>query len=127
MTPLLRKVAAGCAVLLGIGVVVGAGGYLSSSQAATRQSLLSAFDQRAQLAARLTKARTPADYTATYVRSALKNAAIYALMTSRPHATMKHNPPLQRAAHLVITEAMRIFCADIGDPIERRRRPGEQR
>jgi hypothetical protein len=30
-------------------------------------------------------------------------------MTSRPHATMKYNPPLQSAAHKVITEAMRIF------------------
>src|SRR5579871_6157144 len=88
-----------------------------------REALLDAVatDAYTQLATKLTKARTPADYTATYVHFALKNAAIYALMTSRPHATMKHNPPLQRAAHLVITEAMRIFCADISDPIERRR------
>jgi diguanylate cyclase (GGDEF)-like protein len=54
MSPFLRKVAAGCAVLLGMAVVGGAGGYLSSSQAATRESLLSAFDQRAQLTASLT-------------------------------------------------------------------------
>ena len=67
------------------------------------------------------KARTPADYTAVYVRFALANPAIYALMTSRPHATMKHNPPLQRAVHKVITEAMRIFCRDIEAPAERRR------
>jgi AcrR family transcriptional regulator len=59
--------------------------------------------------------------TATYVRFALANRAIYALMTSRPHATMKRNPPLQSAVHKVITEAMRIFCADIATPAGRRR------
>jgi len=42
-------------------------------------------------------------------------------MTSRPHATMKRNPPLQRAVHRVISEAMRIFCTDIESPILRRR------
>src|SRR5216684_2213487 len=52
---------------------------------------------------------------------AVANRAIYALMTSRPHATMKHNPPLQSAVHKVITEAMRIFCRDIATPAERRR------
>jgi AcrR family transcriptional regulator len=88
-----------------------------------REALLDAVatDAYARLAALLTKAQTPQDYIAIYVRFALKNRAIYALMTSRPHATMKNNPPLQRAAHLVITEAMRIFCRDIESPIERRR------
>ncbi len=88
-----------------------------------REALLDAVatDAYTRLAAKLTKARTPADYTATYVHFALKNPAIYALMNSRPHATMKHNPPLQRAVHLVITEAMRIFCTDISDATERRR------
>ena len=88
-----------------------------------REALLDAVatDAYTQLATKLKKARTPGDYTATYVRFALKNRAIYALMTSRPHATMKHNPPLQRAVHLVITEAMRIFCADIRESTERRR------
>jgi hypothetical protein len=56
-----------------------------------------------------------------HVRFALANRAIYALMTSRPHATMKHNPPLQTAVHKVVTEAMRIFCRDIKTPAERRR------
>jgi hypothetical protein len=42
-------------------------------------------------------------------------------MTSRPHATMKHNPPLQTAVHKVITQAMRIFCQHIESPAERRR------
>ncbi len=55
------------------------------------------------------------------MRFALANRAIYALMTSRPHAAMKHNPPLQTSVHKVITEAMRIFCRNIKTPAERRR------
>jgi AcrR family transcriptional regulator len=88
-----------------------------------REALLDAVATEAytRLAARLVKARTPEDYTANYVGFALANRAIYALMTSRPHATMKHNPPLQGAVHKVITEAMRIFCGDIKTPAERRR------
>jgi AcrR family transcriptional regulator len=88
-----------------------------------REALLDAVatDAYTRLAARLVKAQTPADYTAAYVRFALANRAIYRLMTSRPHATMKRNPPLQRAVHMVITEAMRIFAGDIETPAERRR------
>jgi len=88
-----------------------------------REALLDAVatDAYLTLADRLTKTTTTADYTATYVRFALKNPALYALMTSRPHATMKRNPPLQRAVHRVISEAMRIFCTDIESPILRRR------
>jgi AcrR family transcriptional regulator len=88
-----------------------------------REALLDAVATGAyeRLAAQLVKARTAQDYTAKYVRFALANRAIYALMTSRPHATMKHNPPLQRAVHKVITEAMRIFCKDIETPAARRR------
>jgi AcrR family transcriptional regulator len=88
-----------------------------------REALLDAVatDAYTKLASLLIKAETPEDYTATYVRFALANRAIYALMTSRPHATMKHNPPLQTAVHKVITEAMRIFCRDIKTPAERRR------
>ena len=66
-----------------------------------------------RLAAKLVKANTAEDYTAVYVGFALKNRALYALMTSRPHATMKLNPPLQQAVHKVISEAMRIFARDI--------------
>lgn len=88
-----------------------------------REALLDAVATGAyqRLAGLLAKARTPEDYTARYVRFALANRALYALMTSRPHATMKHNPPLQRAVHMVITEAMRIFCKDIETPAARRR------
>jgi AcrR family transcriptional regulator len=90
---------------------------------ADREALLDAVATEAytRLAAVLVKAQTPRDYTAKYVRFALANRAIYALMTSRPHATMKHNPPLRSAVHKVITEAMRIFCRDIATPAERRR------
>jgi AcrR family transcriptional regulator len=88
-----------------------------------REALLDAVATEAykRLAAILVKANTPADYTAKYVRFALANRALYALMTSRPHATMKHNPPLQTAVHGVITQAMRIFCQDIETPAARRR------
>src|SRR5260221_4778555 len=88
-----------------------------------RQALLDAVatDAYTRLAALLVKAQTPEDYTATYVRFALANRAIYRLMTSRPHATMKHNPPLQGAVHKVITEAMRIFCSHIETSAARRR------
>lgn len=88
-----------------------------------REALLDAVATEAylRLAASVAKATTPEDYTARYVRFALANRALYALMTSRPHATMKHNPPLQAAVHRVITEAMRIFARDIEAPVERRR------
>jgi AcrR family transcriptional regulator len=90
---------------------------------ADREALLDAVATEAytQLAAILVKAETSQDYTAKYVRFALANRALYALMTSRPHATMKHNPPLQTAVHKVITQAMRIFCQHIESPAERRR------
>jgi AcrR family transcriptional regulator len=88
-----------------------------------REALLDAVATEAylRLAAIVAKAKTPDDYIARYVRFALANREIYALMTSRPHATMKYNPPLQSAAHKVITEAMRIFARDIESSAERRR------
>ncbi|MCA6113387.1 TetR/AcrR family transcriptional regulator [Bradyrhizobium sp. WSM 1738] len=90
---------------------------------ADREALLDAVATEAytRLAAMLVKAETPEDYTAKYVRFALANRALYALMTSRPHRTMKFNPPLQAAVHKVIAQAMRIFCQDIESPAERRR------
>ena len=88
-----------------------------------REALLDAVASEAylRLAASVAKAKTAEDFTARYVRFALANRALYALMTSRPHATMKHNPPLQTAVHKVITEAMRIFARDIASSAERRR------
>lgn len=90
---------------------------------ADREALLDgvATEAYTRLAGLLARAQTPQDYIAKYVRFALANRAIYVLMTSRPHATMKKNPPLQTAVHKVITEAMRIFCQDIIAPEERRR------
>ena len=88
-----------------------------------RQALLDAVATEGftRLATILTKAKDAADYTKRYVRFALANPAIYALMASRPHATMKYNPPLQSAVHKVITEAMRIFCHADQTSQERRR------
>lgn len=60
-------------------------------------------------------------FTDAYLRFALAHPRIYALMNSRPHGSMKDNPPLQTAAHLVITEAMRVFCHDGQDSEARRR------
>jgi len=88
-----------------------------------REALLDdvATEAYLRLAASVAKAKTPEEYTARYVRFSLANRAIYVLMTSRPHATMKHNPPLQAAVHKVITEAMRIFARDIESSAELRR------
>ena len=88
-----------------------------------REALLDAVaaESFTRLAKRLAKVRNAGEFTATYVRFALKNPTLYALMSSRPHGTMKHNPPLQAAAHLVITEAMRVFCAGMKHSTERRR------
>jgi AcrR family transcriptional regulator len=71
---------------------------------ADREALLDAVATAAytRLAAILAKAQSPHDYTAKYVRFALANRALYVLMTSRPHATMKNNRPLQSAVHKVI-------------------------
>jgi len=88
-----------------------------------RDALLDAVAAEAytRLASSLRKASSPGDYTAKYVRFALANRAIYVLMVSRPHGSMKNNPVLQAAVHQVITEAMRIFCPQIETPAERRR------
>ena len=88
-----------------------------------RKALLDVVATEAHLrpAASMAKAKTPEDYTARYVRFALANRALYALMISRPHATMKRNPPLQAAVHKVISEAMRIFARDIESSAEQRR------
>lgn len=90
---------------------------------ADREALLDAVATEAytRLGIILTEAQDPQGYIEKYVRFALANRAIYALMASRPHATMKNNPPLQTAVHMGITEAMRIFCADIKTSAERRR------
>lgn len=88
-----------------------------------REALLDAVATEAYL--RLAKAvggaDARADFTARYVRFALANPKLYALMTSRPHATMKFKPPLQSAVHKVITECMRLFTTADQSSAERRR------
>src|SRR5262245_54478910 len=76
-----------------------------------REALLDAVatEAFARLGNTLKTAKTKEDYTAIYVRFALANRHLYRLMTSRPHATMKFNPPLQTAVHSVITEGFRLF------------------
>src|SRR5260370_7147862 len=52
-----------------------------------REALLDAVatDAYTRLGARLTKARTPPHYTATYVPSPLPHPTLYPLMTTPPH------------------------------------------
>jgi len=61
------------------------------------------------LAGELENVETAESFVEVYAHFSLKHSAIYTLMTSRPHGTMKEKPALQKAVHLVITEAIRIF------------------
>jgi AcrR family transcriptional regulator len=78
---------------------------------ADREALLDAVAEVGfvELAAALTAAHTQADLVRTYVEFALHNRRLFALMESRPHATMKRKPALQRAVHLAIAEALRLI------------------
>lgn len=73
------------------------------------------------LAKKLSAAKTTDSFVSAYTNFALKNPSLYALMTSRPHATMKEKPELQKAAHLVITEAIRLF-SDQAAPTDEKKR-----
>lgn len=88
-----------------------------------REDLLDAvaIEVYLRLAKAVSPAQTREDFTSRYVRYALANRRLYALMTSRPHGTMKLNPPLQSAAHKVITECMRLFTTPDQSSAERRR------
>jgi len=61
---------------------------------ADREALLDAVAEVGfvELAAALTTAHTQADLVRTYVEFALHNRRLFALMESRPHATMKRKP-----------------------------------
>ena len=76
-----------------------------------REALLDAVAETAfaDFAQVLKVALTPEDYVRAYLTYSLAHPHLRALMASRPHATMKLKPDLQRAAHLAITEALRIF------------------
>jgi AcrR family transcriptional regulator len=88
-----------------------------------REALLDAIatEAFARLGNALKAAKSKEDYTAICVRYALANRRLYRLMTSRPHATMKFNPPLQTAVHSVITEGFRLFTNPKQNSAERRR------
>jgi AcrR family transcriptional regulator len=90
---------------------------------ADREALLDAVAERGfeQLAIEVGPAITGDDFVSHYVAFALRAPKLYALMMSRPHATMKSKPALQAAAHLSITEAMRHFAAPEASAEERRR------
>ncbi|MDQ0464127.1 AcrR family transcriptional regulator [Caulobacter ginsengisoli] len=77
-----------------------------------REALLDAVAQAGfeDLAVPLAAAASRADFVEAYVRFALANPRLYDLMRSRPHATMKFRPSLQKAVHLGITQAMRLFA-----------------
>ena len=81
---------------------------------ADREALLDAVAEQGyhRLAEALEPATTREGFVAAYVRFALDNPALYRLMKSRPHATMKQRPGLQRAVHRGIAVALRLF----GDP-----------
>ncbi len=88
-----------------------------------REALLDAVATKGYetLAIELKTADTADSFVSAYTEFALQNAALYALMTSRPHATMKEKPELQKAAHLVITEAIRLFSDQAAPTSEKRR------
>lgn len=78
---------------------------------ADREALLDAVAETGfgALAARLAEAADSDGYVRAYVGYALENPGLYALMKSRPHGTMKARPELQKAVHLGIAEARRLF------------------
>ena len=88
-----------------------------------REALLDAVAEAGyvQMAEPLKSAANTDDYVRAYVGFALENPHLYALMKSRPHATMKLRPTLQQAVHLGITEAMRLFTRPDQSSEERRR------
>ncbi len=88
-----------------------------------KDALLDAVATRGyeMLAGKLKTAKTNDKFVSRYAQFALDNPSIYALMTSRPHATMKEKPELQKAAHLVITEAIRMFSDQAAPTSEKQR------
>ncbi len=76
-----------------------------------RDALLDAIAEAVylRLGAALQAAADTDDYVRIYVGFALADPRLYDLIRSRPHRTMKFRPELQRAVHLGITEALRLF------------------
>lgn len=65
-----------------------------------------------RLGAALESADTRDEFIGRYVRFALGNPGLYALMASRPHGAMADNPTMKAAVHPIMREAARLF----GDP-----------
>jgi AcrR family transcriptional regulator len=88
-----------------------------------REALLDAVAEIGfiDLATALKDAQTTDDFVRTYVEFALRTPRLYALMESRPHTTLKLKRSLQRAVHLGIAEAMRLFGRPGRTPAENRR------
>ncbi len=76
-----------------------------------REALLDAVAEEGfvDLASGLRQAQSTDDYVRAYVAFALDHPRLHGLMAGRPHGTMKHRPSLQRAVHLGIAEARRLF------------------
>ena len=90
---------------------------------ADREALLDAvaevmFARRAEA---LRPARTREEFVRAFVRFALDNPKLYALMASRPHGTMRSKLGLHKAAHLGVAEARRLFSRPDMTPQEDRR------
>ena len=76
------------------------------------------FDQMANVVESCTD---KASFISAYLDFSLSRPFLYALMMSRPHATMSETPALQTAVHRVITVAMKFFGSDTATPEENRR------
>lgn len=90
---------------------------------ADRDALLDAIAEQAYLrqGEALKAAGDSDDYVRLYVGFALAEPRLYDLIKSRPHRTMKFRPELQRAAHVGITEALRLFGRPDRPAVENRR------
>ncbi len=107
---------------------------LAQALGVTHRSLYNHFENREalldavaitgfhQLAEAVEPANDRAAFIAAYVGFARTNANLYRLMMSRPHGTMKDNPPLQSAVHRVITKAFQFWTDPAAPSPENRRR-----
>ena len=88
-----------------------------------REALLDAVAERGfqDLAVPLQAAASQGDYVRAYLTFALAHPALYDIVKSRPHATMKLRPDLQRSVHLGVTEALRLFGRPDRSAAENRR------
>lgn len=89
-----------------------------------REGLLDAvaIDGYDALAGSVADAATREEFIAAYLRFGLARPHLYALMMSRPHATMPAKPPLQAAVHRVIARAFAFFADPDAPSAANRRR-----